>query len=249
MVEALFASSFRFGVEKKLMVRRIFSTGKLPSAKIMWSYSIAFDAVLFVAGLLCRGDQVKEYRYKMETLMNEGKYADALTVGDKTLRTDSSLTMLRIACMHRCNNMGSKLFSYPLVGGSKAMLPNGTSVTTLHWTPPVWMSSKSGNYILPVDYQLCGLLLDKQLDKFVTEVRQQYKLDSIHLAKHYQEALVLYTHRRATPKIVYHNAVIETDFRDYQAMAQRYADPRERQTALRDTYGNTYWYYFQYCEY
>ena len=29
-------------------------------------------------------------------------------------------------------------------------------------------------------------------------------------------------------------------------MEAKYANPVERQSALRDTYGNTYWYYYQY---
>ena len=39
---------------------------------------------------------------------------------------------------------------------------------------------------------------------------------------------------------------MNTDFEDFQKLEKSVADERERQTALRDTYGNTYWYYYQY---
>ena len=39
---------------------------------------------------------------------------------------------------------------------------------------------------------------------------------------------------------------MDADFQDYQALERKFPDKRERQTALRATYGNTYWYYWQY---
>ena len=33
---------------------------------------------------------------------------------------------------------------------------------------------------------------------------------------------------------------------DYQALEHKFADAMQTQAALRDTYGNTYWYYYQY---
>ena len=33
----------------------------------------------------------------------------------------------------------------------------------------------------------------------------------------------------------------------YQQLEHKYANKQEMQNAIRDTYGNTYWYYFDYC--
>ena len=44
----------------------------------------------------------------------------------------------------------------------------------------------------------------------------------------------------------YHDNVLDADFEDMQKLEKSIADARERQTALRDTYGNTYWYYYMY---
>ena len=129
-------------------------------------------------------------------LMKEKQYEKALEVGEKSLKTDSSLTMLRIACLNETGELGSRLFTYPLVGGSKAMMPDSVTVKTMMWKAPKWMQKPSAwmvkhhlKYRLPVDYQLCALLLDKQLDKFVAEVQKHYKVTSGKLPVHYKEAL------------------------------------------------------------
>ena len=98
-----------------------------------------------------------------------------------------------------------------------------------------------------VDYQLCAYLMDKKLDAFARNITKYYEVnDSVQLPKHYKEALILYTHSHSNPCIVYHDNVLDADFEDMQKLEKSIADARERQTALRDTYGNTYWYYYMY---
>lgn len=199
--------------------------------------------------LVSNGNIVFHERMKMERLMMQGKYAEALQVGKQSLETDSSLTMLRVACLHHTGQMGEKLFTYPLVGGSEAMIPDSVTTKALMWRTPKWMHSvKNGKlrYVRPMDYQLCGLLLDKNLDKFVVLVQKQYNLGSDSVPKHYKEALILYAHRRSVPKVIYKNSVMEADFQDFQTLERKSANAMERNTALRDMYGNTYWYYYQY---
>jgi len=206
-------------------------------------------AVLFISN----NDRLFHERMRMEHLMKEKQYEQALKVGEKSLQTDSSLTMLRIACLNETGEMGSRLFTYPLVGGSKAMFPDSVTVKALMWKAPLWMQKPSAwmqkhhlKYKIPADYQLCALLLDRKLDDFVKLVGKYYKLTSGKLPTHYKEALVLYCHHRSHPLFVYHENVMDADFADYQAMERKYSNPVERQSALRDTYSNTYWYYYQY---
>lgn len=218
-------------------------------SKWTWMSLLQMVVMMLLVVLVSNGNQVFHARMKMEKLMTEGKYDEALWVGKSMLESDSSLTMLRVACLHRTDKMGDKLFSYPLVGGSKAMIPDSVTTKALLWKSPRWMHpawiGKRG-YKIPVDYQLCGMLMDKNLDKFVIEVQRKYNVTSGSLPKHYKEALMLYTHRRANPKLIYRNSVMEADFQDYQALEHKFANPAEKQAALRDTYGNTYWYYYQY---
>lgn len=219
-------------------------------SKRMWVNVLQMVVMMLIVICVANGNEVFHHRMKMERLMMERKYAEALEVGKNTEETDSSLTMLRAECLHRTGKMGSLLFTYPLVGGSKALIPDSVTTKSLMWQTPIWMRPmKNGKlrYIKPVDYQLCGLLMDKKLDQFVAEVQKLYPLnDSANLPRHYQEALILYTHHRAHPKVIYKNTVMEADFQDFQALERKYSNPTLRNSALRDTYGNTYWYYYQY---
>lgn len=218
-------------------------------SKRTWQNLLQLVVMMLLVILFSNGDQVFHQRMKMETLMNDRQYAKALEVGKNSIETDSSLTMLRVACLHRTGQMGDKLFTYPLVGGSKAMISDSVTTKAMMWVTPKWMHPLPNGklkYKKPIDYQLCGLLMDKELDQFVSEVQKKYKLESASMPKHYQEALMLYTHRRSKPKVIYRNAVMEADFQDFQTLERKYTNPMERKTALHDTYGNTYWYYYQY---
>lgn len=120
------------------------------------------------------------------------------------------------------------------------MQANGTSVRTVMW--------KDNRKRHTIDYMLTKFLLDKDIDGFAKRIRKCYQLDSAYVPKHFREALVLYTHMRGNPSVVYHDNVMDADFQDYQALAKSFADSVMRANALRDTYGNTYWYYYQYAK-
>ena len=40
---------------------------------------------------------------------------------------------------------------------------------------------------------------------------------------------------------------MDADFQDYQKMEREILDNTERKNKLCETYGNTYWYYYQYA--
>ena len=103
--------------------------------------------------------------------------------------------------------------------------------------------------VLPqvVDYKLCGLLIDRQIDRFAREISKYYELDD-RLPKHYREALVLYTHSRSNPVVVYHHAVTDEDWRNLIELERRYSDPTERKGRVEDQYHDTYWYYYKYLK-
>ena len=147
--------------------------------------------------------------------------------------------MLRIACLYRTGELGSRLFSYPLVGGSQSMYINGTSVKALMWQAPVWMYGTSPwmkkhrlKYRLSKEYELCALLLDKKLDEFVRKLVKYHELTK--LPTHYKEAILLYCHLRTHPIVEFHDNVMDADFSDYQSMERKYSNPVERQSVLRD---------------
>ncbi len=162
-----------------------FGAGKPHSSgwlsKYMWLNLFQMVAMIVVMSFVASNDRLFHERMKMERLMKQKNYAEALKVGRKSLQTDSSLTMLRIACLHHTGELADKLFSYPLVGGSKAMLPDSVTVKSLMWRSHRWMHEPTDSmkmqhlvYRKPEDYKLCALLLDKKLDQFVVALCKHY---------------------------------------------------------------------------
>lgn len=231
----------------------------------LWQNVMVLNVMFVLVGLFSNHDVVFHERAKIEQAIVNQQYKDALEVGKNNLNTDSNLVMLRAYCLSKTHKMGESLFEYPLIGESQSLLPNGSSIRML-MSPDKDVYRYIGvipRQQMPVmrylklitenrkakkpagDYLLCGYLLDKNLDKFVVHLPRYYPVDSL-LPKHYREALVLYTHSRSNPKLVYHDAVTDADYRDYQDLEKKYPEKMVRQTKIRDIYGKTYWYYFHY---
>ena len=233
---------------------------------VLWK-NLLLMACMFIAVCLCgNNDSVLHYRLRVERLLGSGAYSKALMVGEKSDETDASLTMLRAYALSRSGQLGERLFEFPLTGGSYALLPDGKSVRCLLYpedrivralsirkkgdmTPMEYLLyiERNGLGRKPVtDYILCGYLLDRNIDAFVNAIRRKYSLTSPSLPKHYKEALTLYTHLRSNPVLVYHNEVMDADYADFQNLEHKYTDARERESYVRDMYGDTYWFYYFY---
>ena len=250
--------SLRFRGMRGVMARDVSSVSAL------WK-NLMFMACMFIGVcLLGNGERVLHYRLRIERLLGAEAYAKALTVGEKSEDADKSLTMLRAFALSRSRQLGERLFEYPLEGGSDALLPGKRGVRCLLFPEErifKWLSIRrkgdmeTMEYLLYIernglarksvtDYILCGYLLDKNLDAFVGAVGKKYNIASASLPRHYKEALTLYTHLRANPALVYHNEVMDADYADFQKLERSYADICERESYVRDTYGDTYWYYY-----
>ena len=233
---------------------------------VLWK-NLLLMACMFIAVCLCgNNDSILHYRLRVERLLGSGAYSKALMVGEKSDETDASLTMLRAYALSRSGQLGERLFEFPLTGGSYALLPDGKGVRCLLYpedrivralsirkkgdmTPMEYLLyiERNGLGRKPVtDYILCGYLLDRNIDAFVNAIRRKYSLTSPSLPKHYKEALTLYTHLRSNPVLVYHNEVMDADYADFQNLEHKYTDARERESYVRDMYGDTYWFYYFY---
>lgn len=232
----------------------------------LWKNLLTLSCMFILVGLCGNSDDVFHYRLRMESLISSGNFSKALEVGDKSDDTDAGLTMLRIYALSQEKQLGERLFEYPVTGGSAALLPDGKNVKCLFYPDNKIMRAlsirrkgvmkpmeylkyveRNGLGMRPVtDYLLCGYLLDKDLDGFVNEIRHKYNLGSPSLPKHYREALTLYTHLRANPVLVFHSEVMDADYADFQKLEASYRDKAERESYVRDTYGDTYWFYYFY---
>ena len=233
----------------------------------LWvSLSVMLLMMLFVCGW-GNSDRVFHDRIHVEQCLVDNDVDEALRTLQQHSDADENLTMLTAYTLSRKGLLAERLFEFPLKGGSALLMPNGNNVgfglladTTFYaYLGNAYLQRMSTMHYLDyqrrhkrlnrrtIDYQLCAYLMDKKLDAFAHNITKYYEVnDSVKLPKHYKEALILYTHLHSNPCIVYHDNVLDADFEDMQKLEKSIADARERQTALRDTYGNTYWYYYMY---
>ncbi|MGN1376144.1 MAG: DUF6057 family protein [Prevotella sp.] len=234
--------------------------------RILWrNLSILLISIIIV----CIGgntDKALHYRLYIESLLLNEKYEEAAGYSRHLNIDDKNITMLRAYALSKCKIMGDYLFEGSVYGKSEALLPDGKTIKTLIM-PDSEIFKMLGNrkkghnptmkYLKYLkdngvafksvnEYILCGYLLDKNLDGFVKELQYRYNIQSSSLPKHYKEALILYTHLRAKPEFVYHNEVLDADYADMQKLATDKNKTGLKESYVRDSFGNTYWYYYFY---
>ena len=222
-------------------------------------------AMMIGVGLLSNSNDITHYRLRMERLLMHGEYAKALEVGKASDKTDASLTMLRVFALAHEGRLGDELFKYPVRGTSASIVPELSDGKMLMLSPDsVYRmlgaiprhGQTTKNYLkaivksgqatkAAIEYQLCGMLIDKDLDGFVNLLMKTHKIDDS-LPLHYREALILYTHRRSSPKVVYRNTVMDTDYDDMHRLEAETKSPGERRIQIYNQFSGTYWEYFDY---
>ncbi len=211
----------------------------------MWVNSLAMLLMILFTCTWSNGNDVLHYRLQTERCIRDGDYEAALDCGKSAMANDSSLTMLRAYALSCEGRLADSLFVYPVCGGSRMLLPDG--ITTKSMTIPAQQIRKHYRQRKSqVDYLLMSLLLDKKIDQFARTIRHYYPLDTT-MPRHYREALVLYTHLRSNPVVIYHESVMDADYKDMTELAHS-SNPAERESMVRDAYGNTYWCYYFYTK-
>ncbi len=212
----------------------------------MWVNSLAMLLMMLFTCTWSNGNDVLHYRLQTERCIRNGDYEAALNCGKRAMANDSSLTMLRAYALSCEGRLADSLFIYPVCGGSRMLLPDGT--TTKSMTIPAQQIRKHYRQRKSqVDYGLMSLLLDKKIDLFARQVRRYYPLDTT-MPRHYREALVLYTHMRSNPVVIYHEPVMDADYKDMTDLMRQAHNAAERESLVRDAYGNTYWCYYFYTK-
>ena len=246
---------------------------KIFFSRPMWINMLVMVFMMFGVAWVGNTNAVFHYRMHAESCLLRGDYKGALEAGWESLESDADLQMIRMYAMARRGEHGQRLFHYPIVSGSNTMLPTiGASHFVLYPVDSLYhafgarpahpmlpttylkaLDGKSGHAdraAIVLDYELCGLLIDRKLDDFVA-LLQHYptggdSLDTSRLPLHYREALTLYNHLRRHPAIIYRNPVMEEDYRNLRELEQKYPDATERRGKVEDWYGHTYWYYYNY---
>ncbi len=231
--------------------------------KNLWINLLIITVQFMYVCAFSNSDRLFHARLHVLQSLCEKDYDEALCTIDKLETSDRQLTTLIVYTLSKKNVLAEKLFEYPLRGGSVSLLPDSTLTSKIgfdeiyhHLNLKIpgnqihnsieFIRHGRGRNKQAADYILCGYLMDKNLDAFVENITKYYDINDL-LPKHYREALTLYVHSHTTPKVIFKNSIMDADFQDYQNMEHDITDTEERKNKLRDTYGNTYWYYYQYA--
>lgn len=210
-------------------------------------------------------DTTFHHELQMEKYLRQKDYQSALKVGEKAMEASQTMTALRSYALSNMNQMGEKLFHYPQYFGSEGLLFPNDSMCTLRYTNdsifrylgiPAYTNSDNMDSLrsfcyndkgkfTTLDYYLVGLLLDKQLDSFVSALADFY-LPEDTLPTHYKEALLIYQAKHPDSTF---GQVDSTLIQKYSAYSQRQAEfssKREETNRMRREYGDTYWWYYDY---
>ena len=212
-------------------------------SRTMWVNLLTMVVMFVFMMVFSNSNEIIHHRLRIENYLVKGQYEKALEVGKRSSENDNSLTMLRIYALSRVGKLGEALFRYPVSKGNDALLlPDGEFTKTLMMNPKIIKaySLKKGKS----DYLLIGQLLNRDLDSFAKTISLCYDVDSTAIPRHYREALVLYTHIRQHRVLTFHDDVLDADYEDMKKLIKKYPDRIQRESAVRDTYGNTYWYYY-----
>ena len=233
----------------------------------MWINMLTMALMMVGVAAGSNTNAVFHFRTHAEVAILRGDYDEALRVGERSLETDGNLMMVRMYALSRKGQLGERLFAYPLVPSSEAMLPTALSAIQLMIYPADSLYRHLGaipqHAMLPmdylrlilrsgkakpsaVDYLLCGYLIDRDLDSFAREVSRYYTINDS-LPRYYREALVLYTHQRNNPVVVYHDPVLDVDYKDLRQLETTYPSVNERKGKVMEQYADSYWYYYDYC--
>lgn len=240
-------------------------------SRAMWINMLTMALLIIIVVALSNSNAVFHYRMRAEARLLSGDYEGALQMGAKSLESDADLQMIRMYALSRTGELGERLFAYPVSSHSEAMLPvEGKSkfvmypsdslykflgarpkgeMTTARYLELMQRRDSTIDHRI-ADYELCGLLIDKRIDDFVCQLRRYYSegdtLDIDRLPRHYREAMTLYTHLRSRPVVVYHNSVMDEDWKNLQELEAQYPDLTERKGRVEEQYHDTYWYYYEY---
>lgn len=232
-------------------------------SRLTWVNLLQLTVIALVVCSIGCSDAVFHTRMRMESDMMKGDCHAAAAVGKTVTKVDSSLSMLRIVALTKDHALCEHLFEYPLVGGSDAMLPNGTSVKlmmlpedSVYATFGIVFKEKVRplTYIKYVnkskyankdskDWLLCAFLLDCDLDRFVEALPKYYEVDQS-LPKSFREALVLYNHMRRKPLVVYKDPTMDSEYEGFKKVYYKTSNATARLSNVKDNYGTTYWFYY-----
>lgn len=223
-------------------------------------FVMLFITTLMVA--LGNTDELDHFRLRGEMLLKQQRFEEAVELGKVQKVCSEQFTMMRAYALGETNEIGERFFEYPVVGNANSLLPSKNNALLIlpsidlyrfiGGVPAPGMDARECIRLLVKrnklnnkarDYKYLSRLLDRDLDGFVGYLKKDsVSVDS--LPKHYREALTLYSHLHSAPALKFSSPEMDTDFEDFQDVIKKNPNKVLRENALRDSYGNTYWFYY-----
>ncbi len=160
-------------------------------SQLLWINLGTLALMFLFVGILSNNDREFHKRARMEYLVDQRRYREALVMAQRLERPDSVSSMLTIYSVARTGHLTDSLFHYRLVGEGKVMRPSPQVHSLL--TPDSILNrvtNKSANY------QLMGFLLDRDLPTFCAYLPLYYKTNEP-MPRYYAEAWQLYHQLRS----------------------------------------------------
>lgn len=201
----------------------------------------------------------------VEQAIRSYQYAAALQVGAHSPYTSHTLNVLRAYALSLNGSLGEQLFTYPQPYGVRGLLFDHPSPETLRTTadslytylgarphfgeqPMQYLTrlcqEEAGSHTA-LDYYLCGLLLDKQLDRFAAAI-DTFCFHQDTLPRHYHEALLLYRQQHPSYSIEISDSLSIQRLNDMLKRRGTYANLECEKQEQFLTFGDTYWWYYLY---
>lgn len=232
-----------------------------------------FILILFscLTGSIGNSNENLHYELSVAQNIREKKISKSLIIGKKSLISSRTLTALRAFALSQVDSLGQSLFTYPQYYGAGGLFfdesrgpvssyvnqdiydylggstPN-INETTINFLQRI-CEQDEGNY-KSLDYYLCALLLEKQLERFVNVLHLFYDEDR-YLPKHYQEALILYKNKTNEDTSFLLNTCSDNVyeiFKSFISLQKEHPEYLTQRNYMRRKYGDTYWWYYWYAE-
>ena len=251
-------------VLKRILFEKI-KNPAFTASRMIWRNLVLIVLIFCLTGTLSNGEENFKREALISSLYKKGDVEGAMDVGKLSLHASPELTAYRAYILAKENKLGEKLFEYPQLYGSSALVPQEPqksslvpdSVFTLLGVEPSEGESNAALLkrafdadtanIYARDYYLTALLLDKRLPEFAHIIKDFYP-NYKNLPKHYIEALLLYAHIEVDNEMLAHlnyPEIVEKYF-DFVSEEQKHDDKFIRGNHIRRKYGSTYWWYYLY---
>lgn len=229
----------------------------LATSRTLSSNLIIMTLMMALTANAANGDETLHRQVRAERMMLTSQY-DAIIAAERSnalyrtfpsdyqkghvpyLSADTTLTLIRYIALDKRHLLADSLFTQPVAASSASLLG-------LHGVSPLLFKPGFLRRTRSINYMLCSMLADCDLDRFARHASRLYALDAIppdSIPRHYREAIVLYCHTRSNPIIHSHDSVMEADYRDMRNMMRDTPDKAQRRHKLWLYYRNTYWHYY-----